>query len=55
MSKIKMVEWLLERVGTKTAELKNGAMSDEMIEMVGDDIDSYIGILKDILAEVILP
>jgi hypothetical protein len=55
MNKLQIAEWLLERVGTKTAELKNGAMSDEMIEMVGDDIDSYIGILKDILAEVILP
>jgi hypothetical protein len=55
MNKMKMAEWVIERIGTKTSELKNGCMSDEMIEMIGDDIDSYIGILKNLIMELILP
>ena len=50
-----MVEWLLENIGSKATELQNGYMSDEMIEMVGGDIHNYIGILKDLIMECILP
>jgi hypothetical protein len=55
MEKAKMVEWLLTRIGSKASELKQGYLSDEALEMVGDDIDSYLSILKDLVLNIIHP
>jgi hypothetical protein len=55
MDKMKMVGWLIERIGSKAGELKEGYLSDEALEMVGSDIDSYLGMLKDLIMECILP
>jgi hypothetical protein len=55
MNKAKMAEWLFERIGGKISEIKNGYMSEEMLEMVGNDLDDYIDILKEIVKESVLP
>lgn len=55
MEKAKMVGWLIERIGTKAHELQNGYLDDSALEMVGEDIHSYLGILKDIIMEFIMP
>lgn len=48
-----MITWLIERIGSKAHDLQNGYLDDSALEMIGDDIHSYIGILKDIVLECI--
>lgn len=55
MNKAKMAEWLFERIGGKIGEIRNGYMSEEMLEMVGNDLDDYMSILKEIIKESVLP
>lgn len=55
MEKAKMANWLLERIGKKATELQNGYFDDSALEMIGDDIHSYIGMLKDLIINCILP
>lgn len=54
MEKTKMIEWLLERIGGKAKDLQNGYFDDSTLEMIGEDIHSYIGILKDLVLECVL-
>lgn len=55
MEKTRMIGWLLERIGSKAKDLQNGYLDDSALEMVGDDIHSYIGILKDLILDLIHP
>lgn len=55
MEKAKMASWLLERIGKKACELQNGYLDDSALEMIGDDIHSYIGMLKELIVNIILP
>lgn len=54
--KEKMIEFLLKRLGSKVDDLKGlDGENYELLEHVSSDIDVYVGALKDLLKEVILP
>lgn len=55
MNKAELASWLIKRIGGKVSEITNTDLSEDALQMVGEDIDSYLGILKDIVVEVITP
>jgi hypothetical protein len=54
MNKAEMAQWLIKRVATKVDDLRY-AESEEIAGILADDVDTYIGMLKDIVVEVIKP
>lgn len=54
MSKSQIVEWLVKRISTKADDLRV-ADTTELAETLADDIDSYLGILKELIKESINP
>jgi hypothetical protein len=54
MGKAEMAQWLLKRIGTKVDDLRYSE-TEEIAHILADDIDTYIGMLKDIVVEVIKP
>ncbi len=54
MNKVQLAEWLLKRVGNKMSELRYPD-SSEVAELLADDIDDYLSILKDIIVETVKP
>jgi hypothetical protein len=54
MTKAQMAEWLLRRISTKVDDLRY-AEGEEIAGMLADDVDIYLGVLKDVLIEVVKP
>ena len=52
--KKEMVEFLLKRIGSKVDDLRY-AEDERIAEILADDADTYLQLLKDIVREVILP
>lgn len=52
--KKEMAEFLLKRIGTKLDDIRH-AEDERILEILADDAETYLGLLKDIVRETLLP